>query len=348
MSIIAKGRVSVPDLILGPANPTVTRQRRRFPDGRMAATLLLLSAMAGGVRAPAQSPATESAGLTTDGAGGYRNVAFWSEPGVQIAVSSHSYRSGGMTRDESVCPLNRRFVPSQSATNCWVSSEYEHLPQWVWIHFPGPRRIDKVVLYAASMATSPVEFSGQYLQNGGITFDTLFHVQEARFDHQDAFLHRWLQASGCKRLSVGDRTKPGVRHESILGRQTGTCGGLRRQRNQCHAKVHRRRAEDGRRRREFASPAHEVCSQGQGFGSGTGHQHSVVSLGFGQVAPAHHGTLLGFFGARGVGRQFPAGERGMSGVESALSEAYAAGSQHARPQRKCLSIYSRGGGARRL
>ena len=99
-------------------------------------------------------------------------------------------RSGGMTRDESVCPLNRPFVPSQSASSCWVSSEYEHLPQWVWIHFPSPRRIDKVVLYAASLATSPVEFSGQYLRDGGTTFDTLFHVQEARFDPENAFLCR--------------------------------------------------------------------------------------------------------------------------------------------------------------
>ncbi|HEX4119054.1 MAG TPA: hypothetical protein VH619_00400 [Verrucomicrobiae bacterium] len=112
----------------------------------------------------------------------YRNVAFWSEPGVQIEVSSHSFRNGAMVREGSVCPLNRPFVPGAPASNCWISSEYEHLPQWVWIHFPSPRRIDKMVLYAASVETSPVEFSGQYLPDGNGTFHTVFHVREARFD----------------------------------------------------------------------------------------------------------------------------------------------------------------------
>jgi hypothetical protein len=121
---------------------------------------------------------------TTLGAGGYRNVAFWNEAGVQIEVSSHSFRNGAMKPEGSVCPLNRPFVSGASNSPCWISSEYEHLPQWVWIHFPSPRRIDKVVLYAASMATSPVEFSGQYLPDGGSDFDTLFHTREARFDPQ--------------------------------------------------------------------------------------------------------------------------------------------------------------------
>ena len=153
-------------------------------NGRVTATLLLLLSIAGGMRALAESTTTDSTGPTNPGGGGYRNVAFWTEPGVQIAVSSHSYRSGGMTRDESACPLNRPFVASQSATNCWVSSEYEHVPQWVWIHFPSPRRIDKLVLYAASLPTCPVEFSGQYLRDGSTTFDTRFHVREAGFDPQ--------------------------------------------------------------------------------------------------------------------------------------------------------------------
>ena len=121
--------------------------------------------------------------VTDAGTGGYRNVAFWTEPGVQIAVSSHSYRrNGAMTRDGDICPLNRPFVPGEPASQCWFTSEYEHLPQWVWIHFPGPRRIDKVVLYAASMENSPAEFSGQYLPDGDTTFTTFFHVQDASFD----------------------------------------------------------------------------------------------------------------------------------------------------------------------
>jgi len=141
----------------------------------MAATLLPLLTVAGVTRA-------QDTNLAGGGAGDYRNVAFWNEPGVQIEVSSHSFRNGAMKNPGSVCPLNRPLVPGGSVSNCWISSEYEHLPQWVWIHFPGPRRIDQVVLYAASMATNPVEFSGQCLPGGSGTFDTLFQVQGARFD----------------------------------------------------------------------------------------------------------------------------------------------------------------------
>jgi hypothetical protein len=129
-----------------------------------------------------QAALKRSGGLTNNSASGYRNVAFWSEPGVQVAVSSHSFRSGAMVREGTVCPLNRPFVPGGQASNCWVSSEYEHLPQWAWFHFPGSRRIDKVVLHAASIETSPVEFSGQYLSDGSDTFHKIFRVQDARFD----------------------------------------------------------------------------------------------------------------------------------------------------------------------
>ncbi|MGH7978048.1 MAG: MGH1-like glycoside hydrolase domain-containing protein, partial [Limisphaerales bacterium] len=114
---------------------------------------------------------------------GYRNVAFWTEPGVQIVVSSHSYRNNGaMTRDGDVCPLNRPFTPREPPSRCWFSSEYEHLPQWVWIHFPGPIKIDKVVLYAGDAGVVPSEFSGQYLPDGNGRLQTFFHVQNAQFD----------------------------------------------------------------------------------------------------------------------------------------------------------------------
>lgn len=124
----------------------------------------------------------KSTGLTDNGSGGYRNVASWREPGVQISVSSHSFRNGAMVREGSVCPLNRPFVTGGPASNYWISSEYEHLPQWVWIHFPGPRRIDKVVLYAANLESRPADFSGQCLPDGRDSFRTFFQVKDAQFD----------------------------------------------------------------------------------------------------------------------------------------------------------------------
>lgn len=116
-------------------------------------------------------------------AAGYRNVASWQEPGVQIVVSSHQFRraKGGGYQD--ACPLNHGLPDPAAAGACdWISNPFQHLPQWVWIHFAGPRRIDKVVLYAADMASSPVEFSGQYLAANSAAFHTVFHVRRAQFD----------------------------------------------------------------------------------------------------------------------------------------------------------------------
>ncbi|HUA65480.1 MAG TPA: hypothetical protein VME24_06510, partial [Alphaproteobacteria bacterium] len=116
---------------------------------------------------------------------GYRNVAFWTEPDVQIAVSSHSYRNNGaMTHDGDICPLNRPFSPGEPASQCWFSSENEHLPQWVWYHFSAPRKIDKVVLYAGNTDTVPSEFSGQFLPDDSSKFQTFFHIRNASFDSQ--------------------------------------------------------------------------------------------------------------------------------------------------------------------
>ena len=159
------------------AMTTVAIKGRPFCKWTVAATVLVFFMMAGVVRA-------QVADTTNAGASGYRNVAFWNEPGVQIAVSSHSFRNGGMIGDNSVCPLNRPYISGGSGSNCWISSQYEHLPQWAWIHFSRPRRIDKVVLRAASLETSPVEFSGQYLAGGSHSFRTFFHEQDVRFDPQ--------------------------------------------------------------------------------------------------------------------------------------------------------------------
>ncbi|HTV43048.1 MAG TPA: hypothetical protein VMF08_20960 [Candidatus Sulfotelmatobacter sp.] len=120
--------------------------------------------------------------LANTNAVGYRNVAFWTEPGVSIAVSSRSFRNGAMVHDGSLCPLNRPFDPGEPPSRWWITSEYDQMPQWVWIRFSGPRKIDKVVLYVPNTETVPAEFSGQYLPDGSGTFQTFFHIPDARFD----------------------------------------------------------------------------------------------------------------------------------------------------------------------
>jgi len=112
---------------------------------------------------------------------GYRDVAFWRESGVQVQYSSFLFRSK-KAEEQVPCPVNHGTDAADALGPChWQSNQFQHLPQWVWVHFAGPRRIDKVVLHAVSMATGPVEFSGQYLGHGG-AFHTFLHVEEAHFD----------------------------------------------------------------------------------------------------------------------------------------------------------------------
>ena len=118
---------------------------------------------------------------SSESTSGYRDVAFWREPGVQLEYSSFLFRSK-KAEEQNPCPVNHGVDAIDALGPChWQSNQFQHLPQWVWVHFAGPRRIDKVVLHAASVESSPVAFSGQYLGHRG-AFHTFFHVEEAHFD----------------------------------------------------------------------------------------------------------------------------------------------------------------------
>jgi hypothetical protein len=113
----------------------------------------------------------------------YRDVASAREPGSQVEYSSFLFRSK-KAEEQIPCPVNRGTDTKDALGPChWRSNEFQHLPQWVWVHFAGLRRIDKVVLHAASAATMPVDFSGQYREHG-TAFHTIIHVQDAHFDPQ--------------------------------------------------------------------------------------------------------------------------------------------------------------------
>ena len=102
---------------------------------------------------------------------------------MQVEYSSFLFRSK-KAEEQVACPVNHGPDAADALGPChWQSNQFQHLPQWVWVHFAGPRRIDKVVLHAASMATSPVEFSGRYVGHDG-TLHTFLHVQGAHFDPQ--------------------------------------------------------------------------------------------------------------------------------------------------------------------
>lgn len=112
---------------------------------------------------------------------GYRDVASWREPGVKVAYSSFLFRS--RRADQQVpCPVNHGPNASDALGPChWQSNPFQHLPQWIWVRFGGPRRINKVVLHAANSSTSPVEFSGQTMGRGA-EFHTLFHLRNIHFN----------------------------------------------------------------------------------------------------------------------------------------------------------------------
>jgi hypothetical protein len=113
---------------------------------------------------------------------GDRDVAFWKEPGTQIAYSSFLFRSK-KAEEQIPCPVNRGPDASDALGPChWTSNQLQHLPQWVWVHFAGPRRIDKVVLHAADLANHPTDFTGQSLVHGSTEFHTVFHITQAQFD----------------------------------------------------------------------------------------------------------------------------------------------------------------------
>lgn len=137
----------------------------------MAAHAAVALALMAGQQAKSQEPAND------------RDLAFWHEPGTQVEYSSFLFRS--KKADEQIpCPVNHGTDASDALGPChWQSNQFQHLPQWVWVHFAGPRRIDKVVLHAANAASVPVEFSGQVMEEGA-AFHTLFRVQDAHFDPQ--------------------------------------------------------------------------------------------------------------------------------------------------------------------
>ncbi len=114
---------------------------------------------------------------------GWRNVAFWREPGVKIETSMSLSEVLGSKTSSQRLNDGETFKPgADPGSLCWTSDPYHHLPCWVWFGFSGPRRISRVVLYAGEMNLQPVEFFGQVSNDAGATFKELFRINNARFD----------------------------------------------------------------------------------------------------------------------------------------------------------------------
>ena len=104
---------------------------------------------------------------------GRRNVALWSE-GSRVALSSYLWGS---------YPINERglnMLNDGRRDGVWTSLEVDQLPQWAWVRFSGQRKIDEVVVHAASIARRPLELVGEYTKDGGVTFKSLFRVTDPK------------------------------------------------------------------------------------------------------------------------------------------------------------------------
>ena len=125
-----------------------------------------------------QAPVPAAAGPSS----GRRNVALWSE-GSRVAVSSIAWRGFPINeRGLSVLNDGRKPASPGGPGAAWNSLEVDDLPQWAWVRFPGMRKVEQVVIHAASNDRQPIDLVGEYTEDGGATFKTLFVIKDATFN----------------------------------------------------------------------------------------------------------------------------------------------------------------------
>jgi hypothetical protein len=130
------------------------------------------------LREEPQAPVPAAAGPSS----GRRNVALWSE-GSRVAVSSIVWR-GFPTNECGLSMLNdgRKPAAPGGPGAAWNSLEVDGLPQWAWVRFPGMRKVEQVVIHAASRDRQPIDLVGECTEDGGATFKTLFAIKDATFN----------------------------------------------------------------------------------------------------------------------------------------------------------------------
>jgi hypothetical protein len=115
------------------------------------------------------------------------NVALASN-GTKIEADSEwlnsSFDTGGQAPASRLIDGIIRAAADNPAANRWHSDLAAPHPHWVWLHFPRPARIHRVVLWRADLG-SPVDFVGQYTPDNGRTLVTLFRREGVAFsaDH---------------------------------------------------------------------------------------------------------------------------------------------------------------------
>lgn len=70
----------------------------------------------------------------------------------------------------------------------WFSEPCTPHPHWVWLRFRQPASSNKVVIHRGSLEYYPVDFSGQYSTDGGLTFQEIFKVTDNKMDSDTLML----------------------------------------------------------------------------------------------------------------------------------------------------------------
>jgi len=135
-------------------------------------------------------------------AAGRRNVALWSE-GSRVAVSSIVWRGCPMN-ERGLSMLNDGLKPGspEGTGAAWNSHEVDGLPQWAWVRFPGPRTVDSVVIYCGGKGRWPIDLAGEYSEDGGASFKTLFEIKDAKPNPKDSSLRAEFPAVATDNVRI--------------------------------------------------------------------------------------------------------------------------------------------------
>ena len=113
------------------------------------------------------------------------NVALSSNGAVAIADSEYGNQGAANAID------GKWIGPSDAAdANRWHAAVGKDHPHWVWVKFREPARISQVIIRRTDLSGYPVDFTGEYSPDGGLTFLPLFTVKNNRMDENIPAIER--------------------------------------------------------------------------------------------------------------------------------------------------------------
>jgi len=116
---------------------------------------------------------------------------------INVALAS----DGAVAAADSLYRADPQFAVANAIDGKWIGpgddpaknrcsfGDVPH-PHWLWIRFRQPARISRMVMHRADGNNYPVDFVGEYSEDGGATFKTLFEVKDNKMDAQTFAVER--------------------------------------------------------------------------------------------------------------------------------------------------------------